>query len=211
MHEMFAGFEHAFSRQSYVLCGKEFDIANHQSILKRAKDRYLYCLSRKKLKHVPSSILLHADEYTSFLVFLSSEAWKDSNIEIAELAYLLNRRLNHFDCFYSREMPDVFHLEHPIGSVIGQASLGEYLVVYQGVAVGGDMKLRYPEIAQGVALFAKSSVIGAAKVGANCAIGAGVQLYAGNVSPGTAISLRHGTEVAFAQLNWSVEERFFKV
>ena len=210
MQDIFAGFEHAFSRQLHVLCGQEFDISNNGSILKRAKDRYLYCLSRKKLKHFPSCILRHADEYTSFLFFLSSEAWRDGSSEIAELAYFLNRRLNNFDCFYTRQMPDVFHLEHPIGSVIGQAKFGEYLVVYQGVAVGGDMKLRYPEIGQGVALFAKSSVLGAAKVGSNCAIGAGVQVYGGSVPSDTAVSLRDVSGVTFSQLSWSVQERFFK-
>ena len=210
MNEIFLGFENVFARQLHFFCGKTLDVSDHQSILKRAKDRYLYCLSRKKMKHVPSHILSHADEYTSFLFILSSEAWKDSNVEVAELAYLLNRRLNNFDCFYTREMPDVFHLEHPIGSVIGQAVFGEYLVVYQGVAVGADMKLRYPKIDQGVALFAKSSVIGPAIIGSNCAIGAGTQVYGGYVSSDTAVSLRDGLGVVCSPLTWSVEDRFFK-
>ena len=132
MQDIFDGFEPAFSRQLHVLCGHEIDMSISGSILKSAKDRYLYCLSRKKIKHLPSRILRHADEYASFLFFLSSQAWRDGNSELAELAYLLNRRLNNFDCFYTRQMPDVFHLEHPVGSIIGQAKSGEYLVVYQG-------------------------------------------------------------------------------
>ncbi len=42
-------------------------------------------------------------------------------------------------------MPDVFRLEYTVGSVIDQAGFGEYLGIYQGVSVGGDLKLRYPE------------------------------------------------------------------
>lgn len=209
MQEIFAGFELAFSRQLQVICGHEIDVSVYGSILKRAKERYLYCLSRKKIKHYPSLILRHADEYASFLYFLSSQAWLDGSTELAELVYLLNRRLNNFDCFYTRQMPDVFHLEHSVGSVIGQAKFGEYLVIYQGVTVGGDLKLRYPEFGNGVALFAKSTVIGAAKVGSNCAIGAGAQLYGCTIPSDTAVSLRDGFGVISSPLSWSVQERFF--
>lgn len=210
MQELFSEFEPVFSRQLHLLCGCEINTTIHGPTLKRAKDRYLYCLSRKKTKHFPSRILFHADEYASFLFFLSSQAWRDGGIELAELAYLLNRRLNNFDCFYTRQMPDIFHLEHPVGSVIGQAKFGEYLVVYQGVSVGGDLKLRYPEFGEGVALFAKSTVIGSAKVGSNCAIGAGAQIYGGVVPSDTAVSFRDGLGVTSSPLSWSVQERFFK-
>ena len=170
----------------------------------------MYCLSRKKIKHFPSSIVLHGDEYTTFLYYLSNQAWIDDKLEIAELIYLLNRRLNNFDCFYTRQMPAVFHLEHPLGSVLGQASFGEYLVVYQGVSVGGDLKLRYPKFGDGVALFAKSSVIGASKIGSNCAIGAGVQVYGLTIPSHTAVSLRDAQGTTFSSVNWSIQERFFK-
>ena len=210
MQEIFAGFESAFSCQAHVLCGQVIDMSAYQNVVKKAKDCYLYCLSRKKAKHFPKYILMHADEYTSFLFFLSREAWRVGCVELAELAYLVNRRLNGFDCFYTREMPDVFHLEHPLGSVIGQAKFGEYLVVYQAVSVGGDLRFRYPEFGQGVALFAKSTVIGSAKVGSNCAIGAGVQIYGGAIPSDTAVSIRDGLGVTPSPLSWSVQERFFK-
>lgn len=70
MQEVFTGFESILSRQSHVLCGKSIDISIHEATLKKAKDRYLYCLSRKKIKHFSSHILRHADEYASFLFFV---------------------------------------------------------------------------------------------------------------------------------------------
>lgn len=208
---MFEGFQASFCEQGSFLCGPQSAKCFCPDIFARAKERYMYCLSRKKLKHFPSHILRHADEYTSFLVFFSREAFLSGNLELAELAYLVNRKLNNFDCFYTREMPDVFHLEHPVGSVIGQASFGDFLVVYQGVAVGGDMKLRYPDLGSGVALFAKCSVISSSVIGSNCAIGAGVQIYAGAIPSNTAVSLRDGSQSCFSALSWSVKERFFKL
>lgn len=133
--------------------------------------------------------------------FLSSQAWRDGSSELAELAYLLNRRLNNFDCFCTHQMPDVFHLEHSVASVIGQATFGEYLVVYQGVSVCGDLKLRYPEFGDGVALFEKSTVIGSAKVGSNCAIGAGAQIYGGAVHSDIAVSFRDGLGLTSSPLS----------
>lgn len=89
-------------------------------------------------------------------------------------------------------MPDVFHLEHPLGSVLGQAVCRNYLVVYQGVSVGGDMKLRYPSLGEGCWLFAKASVIGEVVIAYNCSIGASAQVYGGIVSDGSSLSLPEG-------------------
>ena len=46
-----------------------------------------------------------------------------------------------------------------MGSVLGQGFLGEYLVVPQGVSVGGDIKLRSPLLCDVVVLFLKFSLI----------------------------------------------------
>lgn len=210
-NDIFADFEPAFARQSLLICGKEIRLKKGWAgVLNDACDRYLYCLSKKRIKHRPSNILMSSDEYTSFLVFLACQAYRSECIELAELVYTVNRRLNSFDCFYTRDMPDVFHLEHPLGSVLGQAVYGNYLVVYQNVSVGGDMKLRYPSLGEGVALFAKSSVIGKTVIGSNCAIGAGVQVYGGIVSDGSSLSLRDGLGQVTSDISWCVKDRFFK-
>ena len=210
MSSLFCGLNEAFARQALVLCGADICLSDFGESLYQAEERYLYCLSRKRFKHYPSRILLHADEYCSFLVFLARQAHLQGCESLAEIAYLVNRRLHSFECFYTRNMPDVFHLVHPIGSVLGQAVYGEYLVVYQGVSVGGDMKLRYPRVGEGVVFFAKSSLLGAAVVEDNCAIGAGVQLYGARILSNMSISHRHQPGFFSSSMNWSVKERFFK-
>ena len=209
MNDLFSGIEDILERQLPIFSGFNSNLSNYASVINKAKSRYLYCLSRKNIKHKPTSIFLHADEYVSFLCFLANQAWQDGIVEFAESVYILNRRLNHFDCFYTREIPDIFHLEHPVGSVIGQGTFGDYLVVYQGVTVGGDLKLRYPKFGTGVALFSKASVIGPTIVGDNCAIGAGVQLFGECINNDTSISLRNSTGLHMSSLSWSIRERFF--
>lgn len=211
MEPLFDGLSDAFSRQSLFYCGIEVRLHDFPGTFRVAKEKYLYCLSKKKLKHYPSCLLMHADEYCSFLVFLARQAYLEDCEVLAEAAYLVNRRMHAFECFYTRETPDIFHLEHPVASVLGQAVFGDYLVVYQGVSVGGDIKLRYPKLGEGVVLFSKCSLIGAAEIGSNCAIGAGVQLYGASISDNIAVSNRGLESFVCSALTWTVKERFFKL
>ncbi|EAU75546.1 Serine acetyltransferase [Synechococcus sp. RS9916] len=191
-----------------LFCNKNLNLDSFGPLFTNSQQRYHHCLSKKKIKHYPTSVLLHADEYTSFLYILSNEAWRLGIIEVAEVAYLLNRRINNFECFYTRELPDVFHLEHPVGCVLGQAAYGENLVIYQGVTVGGDLKLRYPRIGAGIALFANATIIGNSSVEDNCALGAGVQIYGEKIPANSSISLRNGIQLTLP-MQWSVTHRFF--
>ena len=118
--------------------------------------------------------------------------------------------MHTFECFYTRDILDIFHLEHTVVSVLGQAVFGDYLVVYQGVLVGGGIKLRYPRLGEGVVLFFKCSLIGDAEVGSNCAIGAGVQLYGESTPHNIAVSNHGSAGFVSSPLKWNVRERFFK-
>ena len=115
----------------------------------------------------------HSGQYSIFLYFLSQEVWKDGNRSLADRIYYLNKMLNCCDFFYQVMMPDIFFLEHPVGSVIGRASYGNYFVFQQNCTVGGNHDI-YPEFGEFVWLFANATVIGNTKIGSNVFISAGV-------------------------------------
>jgi len=71
---IFDGLSDAFARQTLFYCGTEIRLSDFSEVFCLAKEKYLYCLSRKKIKHYPSVLLMHADEYCSFLVFLARQA-----------------------------------------------------------------------------------------------------------------------------------------
>ena len=48
MLELFDGFEDILKRQVYFLFGRDIDTDSCRSSLAAAKERYMYCLSRKK-------------------------------------------------------------------------------------------------------------------------------------------------------------------
>jgi serine O-acetyltransferase len=153
-----------------------------------ASERYLYCFNRKKPKHKPAHVYYHADEYASFLYFAANELWLQTReSEYAGKLYLLNRCLNSLDIFYDRKLPEIFHLEHPIGTVIGRAEIGNYFVIHQGATIGGNLDLELPVIGENVVIYTGAMVIGRCVVGDNCQIGAGVFLHNERVEGGTTI------------------------
>ena len=101
--------------------------------------------------------LTHLD----FLWFLSNQLHNLCNDHRdAVKIFALNKTLHGIDAFYSIQLPDVFLLVHPIGTILGKAQYDDYLVVYQNVTVGGSIELDYPVIGKSVALMAKSTVLG---------------------------------------------------
>ncbi len=207
--EIFDDLISSFSKQTDTLLGYEVNLSDFKIIFDQVCEKYCYCLSKKDPKHFPRRLINHSDEYATFLIFLAKEFYLNEYIELAESVYLFNRRLNSLDCFYTREMPDVFHLEHPLGSVIGQAKMKNYLTIYQGVSIGGNLKMEYPSIEEGVVFFPKSSAIGSCHIGFNSAIGAGVQLYNEKIKENSAVSLRNPEGIKVNTIKWSIKSRFF--
>ncbi len=187
---VFEGVEYYLINQvKSILCYENQQFNNAlRKILPAASERYLHCFTRKKGKYKPKHIYYHSDEYTSYLYFVANELWvQTSEPEYAEKLYMLNRFLNSVDIFYDRKMPEIFHLEHPIGAVIGRAEIGNYFVAHQGVTVGGNMDLELPVIGENVVLYTGSMVIGRCTIGDNCQIGAGVILMNEDVELGSTV------------------------
>lgn len=103
---------------------------------------------------------LHTDQYAAFLYFLSNTAYRHGSIAVASKTYALNKVLHGIDVFYEVELPDIFLLQHPVGTVLGRARYANYLVVYQRCSVGSNLEHVYPTIEEGVVLFGGSAIIG---------------------------------------------------
>ena len=110
--------------------------------LTKALDRLEYCFSKIKNKYYrknnePFFNHLHSDQYAKFLFFISREAFLHSNESVYIKCSYLNKALNGIDLYGHVEMPNIFLLSHPIGTILGRASYKDYLVIYQGVTIGG--------------------------------------------------------------------------
>jgi len=144
----------------------------------------------------------HSGQYSIFLYYLSNILYKSSlqdnckhMLELAEQIYYLNKIMHGVDWFYAIDLPKHFLVEHPVGSVLGRATYGDYLCVYQGVSIGGVRKeneIIYPEIGNNVTLFANSCVLGDCRIGDNVIIGANTKIINKNIPSNSKVIQKDG-------------------
>ena len=110
---------------------------------------------------------LNGDQYAVFLYFLSRIMYKRKFSNTAlEKVYLLNKVLHGVDIYFEVELPSVFLLIHPLGTVLGRAKYSDFLMVYQRCGVGSN-QARSPEIGLNVTLHPGASVLGKSRIGEN--------------------------------------------
>ena len=153
---------------------------------------------------------LNTDQYAAFLYFCANTAYHRGadSCAVADKLYALNKTLHALDVFYAVELPEIFLFSHPVGSVLGRAVYRNYFVCYQNCTVGGNTRLEYPELGEGVALYANSAIIG------NCRIGDNVQISAKSMVmnqevPADTIVCGSYPEVQFKKPRHRVRDRYF--
>ena len=115
-----------------------------------------------------------SSQYTIFLYYLSNTLFKENsykNREICDKIYYLNRMLNSCDLFYEVNLPDIFFLDHPLGSVIGRGKFGNYFSFSQGCTIGNN-KGFYPQLGEKVSMLSNSKIIGNSRIGNNVIVAA---------------------------------------
>ena len=158
-----------FYPDKYHFKGKDVDVA-----LDIALDRLEYCFNHiafrgYSIENEAFFSHLHSDHYSTYLYFLSNSLWNLSQNKIlCDKLVLLNRALHSIWFSYKCLLPNVFFLMHPVGTVLGNAKYGEYLVVYQNVTVNSnfDEKGRHaPYFGEKVILGTGAKILGNKKIG----------------------------------------------
>lgn len=157
--------------------------------LGRALERLDFCFSRIRNKHYGDGQRarfdhLHADQYAAFLYLLANTIFReDGDRALAGKAYGLNRHGLGLDIYFEVELPDVFFLQHPVGTVLGRAHYASYFMCWQRTSVGGNVDLEYPRFEEGVVLYGNSSVIGKCSVGSGACLSYGALLMDTDAPP----------------------------
>lgn len=130
---------------------------------------------------------MHSDQYAQFLYFFSNSLYKLTGEDgICSKIISLNKALS--GCFYSYKgkLPDIFYLMHPVGSIIGNATYSDFLVILQNVTInssdtsiveGKKIETSELKIGKGVFLGAGAQIIGYEEIGNRVSIGAGTTVY----------------------------------
>ncbi len=113
----------------------------------------------------------HSGQYCIYLYWLSRTMYESANSFLADKIYYLNKIMNGCDMFYEVDLPEVFMLDHPVGSVLGRARYSNGFSFGQNCTVGNNNNI-YPSIGENVRLCANASIIGNCHIGDNVQIGA---------------------------------------
>ena len=189
-------------------------IENTLPYLPRTHERIEYCFSRVRNKYFhdggqPVFSHLHSDQYAMFLYFFSNTVWRsDGNAGLASKIYSLNKALHAADIFYEVELPSIFLLSHPVGTVLGRGRYSDYFVAYQNCTIGSNLAGEYPVLEEGVVVYGGSMVVGRCHLHPNSWIAAGTLLIDGDF-PGDQVIFGRHPLVASKPTQRSVREQFF--
>ena len=172
------------------------DLADLPRLVDLALGRVEHCFSRVRLKGFfangqPRFSHLHCDQYAIFLYYLSNSTFREKpGHPIADKAYALNKALHALDAYYEVQLPDVFSVQHPVGTVLGRASYADYFLCYHNCTVGANLDNDYPSFGRGVVMYGGSRVIGKTAVGDNTFVSTGAIVIDGGELEGD--SVLHG-------------------
>jgi serine O-acetyltransferase len=158
-----------------------------------ALERVEYGFSRLRLKGYfddsgPRFSHRHSDQYAVFLYYLSNTAFVERpGHPIADKAFALNKALHGLDAYYEAGLPNVFAVQHPVGTVLGRADYADYFLCYQNCTVGANLDNEYPALGRGVVMYGGSRVIGRTSIGDNTLISVGATLMDAGAFPGDSV------------------------
>ena len=151
--------------------------------------------------------VLHSDQYCAYLYLLSNTVYKSSGDKrLASKLFYLNKALHAFNCMYDTELPEIFWLNHCIGTVLGKATYGNYFAVYHNCTVGA-VSGNYPVIGEKVVMSAGSSVIGGCHIGDGAMIAPGCSVFKADVAPGSIAS--QPVDLAFHEAKRLAADKLF--
>jgi serine O-acetyltransferase len=193
---------------------REVEPASISEYVMLAMERTEHCFSKINIKYYNDGKDVHfnhlnTDQYAVFLYYLSNTVFRESgDPSLAAKIYGMNKALHGLDAFYEVELPDVFLLVHPLGTVLGRATYSDFFVAYQRVSVGANNDNIYPELGPYVAMFPGSTLNGHCIVEENCLIAADSTIMNMRIPSGMVAFGKH-PNVMFKETKRSVAERFF--
>jgi len=158
----------------------------------KALDRVEYCFTRIHRKYYNQNgeirfDHLNTDHMATLLYFFANTVWRDEGDSgLATRLFYLNKILHGLDLLYSVALPDIFMLVHPVGTVMGNASYQDYLVIYQNCTVGAVTK-NYPRFGLGTILYSRSTVLGDCKLGDDVIVAANAMIIDREVPSSTVV------------------------
>jgi len=124
---------------------------------------------------------LNGDQYAMWLYLLSNELFlQGASKEICSKVFLLNKKLHACDIFYEVELPSIFLLVHPLGTVLGRGNYSDFFVAYQRCGIGSNHNT-FPSLGKHVTMRPGSAILGKSNIGDNCQLASETLIIDSNI------------------------------
>lgn len=136
---------------------------------------------------------LHTCQWLLFLYITANTiyTYEDEKIEAARIVcdkiYGQSKNISGCDLYYEVKMPVSFSFDHPTGSFIGRAVIGEKFSFTQGCTVDNYNEV-YPVIGNNVTMKNGSTILGNSHIGDNCIISAGAMIVDEDIPANSIVS-----------------------
>jgi serine O-acetyltransferase len=180
--------------------------------IQNAEERIYHCFSNIRKKYFHHNGTTHfnhliSDQYCMYLYMLSNHVYTSSGEEeLATKLYYLNKALHSVDIFYTTQLPSIFLLVHPVGTILGRADFSDYFVAYQGVTVGCLNDGKFPSFEGKTILYANSKILGDCTIGDNVCLAADATVINKDISKNK-IVLGQSPELKITSNNKDIEQR----
>lgn len=170
--------------------GEQADAADMTKAFEKALRRLEYCFAHINTKYFsignePCFNHLNGDHYAILLYYMSNTLYREKQpIQLASKIFLLNKYLHGLDAFYEVELPEIFMVAHPLGTVLGRGQYSNYFMVYQRCNIGNNGDI-YPKLGKHLTMHPGSAVLGNCKVDDYCRIAAGALLLDKDLEEGS--------------------------
>jgi serine O-acetyltransferase len=177
-----------------------------------SEERIFYCFQNIRKKYFHENDLttfnhLITDQYCMYLYMLANFYYKETKEEsLPTKLYCLNKALHSVDIFYTSNLPNIFLLVHPLGTIIGRANFSDYFIAYQGVTVGCLNEGTFPTFEGKTIMYANSSVLGGCTIGDNVCLAAGTSVINKNIEANK-IVLGRSPQLIIRSNNMDIEQR----
>lgn len=145
-------------------------------------------------------------QYCMFLYTLSRVYALRGEAENADIIYCLNKTLHGVDLYHGIQLPKIWGMEHPLGSVMGRAVYGDRFFFYQGCTVGGSGGA-YPHIGADVIMYSNSKVLGNSVIGNRVILSANTYVIKRNI-PSNSLVFGQGDQLLIKPIS---DERFIQM
>ena len=186
-----------------------------RSSLDLALERTEYCFSRIRIKGYGEGKTayfnhLHSDQYLTFLYYLSNSIWKlqPEYENVCRKLIMLNKALNSCWFSYKGNLPKVFYIGHPVGTVLGNACYGEFAVFMQNCTVTTPIEKKN-QMGDYLFMSAGSKIIGDEKIGNDVTLGVDTTVYRREVKDKTLIYRDEHTGKTIERYNYISPARHY--